>query len=312
MAKRAAVEQSDDLDVLSAIWILSCNDPIALISYQGIKDRLLLSDEVDVGSLIRGRRELFRPVSDARLSEWQIDMGKGRNLPTWIASIGDAKERTKKINGLSSADFFRNQFRSSHKAPPCSLEIVDWGLQHLDRLRKASAESRAEKLQRKTALLLPVASMLLSAVVVIGSVAGGFFIQAQTSKSQLEIKRHEVSVKPKQESYANFMSLFGEAALAAFGADETKTLEYLNRMESAYFIMEPFLGEQRKTILSKFHEFFALCTKQAREPKIIGNGASNVNRDAYQAAVEKVAFYKRYFNETLHSLLFSGEPAKTL
>jgi hypothetical protein len=83
-------------------------------------------------------------------------------------------------------------------------------------------------------------------------------------------------------------------------------------MESAYFVMEPFLGEQRKTILSKFHEFFALCAKQAREPKVIGNDYSNINRDAYQSAVEKVAFYKHYFNETLYSLLFPDASEKSL
>jgi hypothetical protein len=48
----------------------------------------------------------------------------------------------RRINALSSNDIFRSQFRAAKDAEKSQMEIIKWGLEHLDRLRKARAEAR--------------------------------------------------------------------------------------------------------------------------------------------------------------------------
>ena len=49
-------------------------------------------------------------------------------------------------NGESGSvdDVFRSQFRTEKDALPSSLEVLSWGLQHIERLRKANLEAREE------------------------------------------------------------------------------------------------------------------------------------------------------------------------
>ena len=60
VSARAVVERSDDFDVLSATWIMSCNDENPIITYRGIAYRSGC-DEDKAKSLVRSRPELFRP-----------------------------------------------------------------------------------------------------------------------------------------------------------------------------------------------------------------------------------------------------------
>jgi hypothetical protein len=137
-----------------------------------------------------------------------------------------------------------------------------------------------------------------------GSAIGGYYVQTLANKSQFEAKRYEVTIKPKQESFSAFMSQLGEAALAAFSGNQAKTLEHLNRMEAAYFVMEPFLGDRRNAIWLKFFEFSAMCSEQAMRPAVIGVDVSKIDREAYKAATNQIGAYKHYFNENLFALLF--------
>jgi t-SNARE complex subunit (syntaxin) len=49
---------------------------------------------------------------------------------------------------LSADDVFRSQFRTETDAPPSSLDVLSWGLQHIERLRKANLEAREEAIKR--------------------------------------------------------------------------------------------------------------------------------------------------------------------
>ncbi len=290
--------------MLSAIWILSCNDENPIITYRGIEERLLVSTDIDIKSLVLGRRELFRPgVSKKRLDEWKARLRIGKALPSWLANIESENERDKAIDNLASSDVFRNQFRTEINSAPCDLKIVDWGLQHLERLRKAASELRVERLQKRSSLIAFV-SVGLSTVVAIASLTGTFFVQARNSADQFAMKRYELSAKPRQESYSAFMATFNEVIQAALNSDSAKTLESLGRMESAYYQMEPFLGDKRQEVRLKFIDFSSFCTNQTRAPAIIGSDISKTDPKIYQSAAERVAFYKFYFSETLYKVLF--------
>ncbi|WP_143780524.1 hypothetical protein [Leptolyngbya sp. 'hensonii'] len=68
-------EYRDKFDVLSALWVLACNNPISIMSYNGIRYRLKLPADADIESLVEERGELFRPgVPPRRLEEWKIAM----------------------------------------------------------------------------------------------------------------------------------------------------------------------------------------------------------------------------------------------
>src|SRR5665213_4391786 len=119
-------------DVLPAIWILSCIDENPIITYKGIAARVGMS-EADARKLVGAHRELFRPgIRPHRLDNWKERLRVEKSVPGWLSEIADHEERRKTIDALSPRDVFRNQFRVEDRAPKCSLEIIGWGLNHLD------------------------------------------------------------------------------------------------------------------------------------------------------------------------------------
>lgn len=69
--------------------------------------------------------------------------------PAWIRDLEDEASQLNAIKALSVDDVFRSQFRTEKDAPPSTLEILDWGLQHIGRLRKANLlEAREEVIKR--------------------------------------------------------------------------------------------------------------------------------------------------------------------
>lgn len=148
--KYRAKDNRDKFDILSALWVLTCNDPISIMSYKGMKYRLNLPADYDIESLIEERGELFRPgVPSRRLEEWKTAMqSQFSQRPAWIRDLSDEASQLKTIEALSVDDVFLSQFRTQKDAPPSTLEIIDWGLQHIERLRKANLEAREEVIKR--------------------------------------------------------------------------------------------------------------------------------------------------------------------
>jgi hypothetical protein len=146
---RLVIKEPDVFGILSATWILACNDETEMITYEGIKHRLNLQDDFDIKGLIQCRGELFRKgLPRYRLKEWKEAMLGGRRRPSWILDIEDPSIQRQRIEALTADDIFRSQFRAEKDAPRSPIEIIDWGLQHIDRLRKASLEAREESIKR--------------------------------------------------------------------------------------------------------------------------------------------------------------------
>ena len=140
---RAIIEEPDVFGILSATWVLACNDESEIMTYEGISQRLNLPKDFDVKVLIQSHGELVRRgLPSYRMEEWKKAMLDKQRRPSWILDIEDLKARRHTIEGLTSDDVFRSQFRAEKDAPRSPIEIIDWGLQHVDRLRKASLESR--------------------------------------------------------------------------------------------------------------------------------------------------------------------------
>lgn len=50
--------------------------------------------------------------------------------PAWIHDLEDEVSQLEAINALSVDDVFRSQFCTEKDAPPSTLEVLGWGLQH--------------------------------------------------------------------------------------------------------------------------------------------------------------------------------------
>jgi hypothetical protein len=166
--KRVAIKEPDDFDILSATWILANTDENEMMSYQGIKCRLKLEEDYDLQLLIHSRGDLFRQgVPTFRLQKWKTAMLAEKHLPLWLKEIEDEAERNQVIERITENDIFRSQFRTRRDSPQSSLEIINWGLEHIERLRKASIEAKAQSAKRWEIWLVFGISILNLAVTLI-------------------------------------------------------------------------------------------------------------------------------------------------
>ncbi len=83
-----------------------------------------------------------------------------KNRSSWIKALGNEGNQIKAIEELSSNDVFRSQFRAAEGAPKSPIEIIDWGLQHIDRIRKASMETKEQNAKSKEVQLVLIISAL--------------------------------------------------------------------------------------------------------------------------------------------------------
>ena len=295
---RTAIINSDDLDIVSAIWILSCNDENPIITYEGIKYRLNLPEEFDLKGLVKSRGELFREkVPERRLKGWKKLMMQGNHQPSWIKDIQDDDGRKKKIESITTEDVFRNQFRWQNNAPAAPIEIIEWGLQHIDRLRKANIESKEKRLKKISNIWIPLISMVVALFAIVSSA----YMQGKSLDQQTDLKKYEVSFIPKHQNYSFFMSSLIRAWDSAGNNDHAGLIASLDKIETAYYSLEPFLSAGvRESIWSNFLQFSGLCYK-LREETAIGGKDYEKKRSGLHNTFN---WYKKYFRKNLYEELF--------
>jgi hypothetical protein len=136
------MDAPDEYAILAAIWILASNDETSLITYRGIQQRLNLPVDYDVRALVTCHGELFRQrIPFWMLKKWQGEMRQGKHRPAWIREARE-EERETLIDSLTPDDGFRSQFRSELSAPRSDIAVIEWGLGHIERLRKAKTDAR--------------------------------------------------------------------------------------------------------------------------------------------------------------------------
>ncbi|MDT4898058.1 MAG: hypothetical protein QOH25_3135 [Acidobacteriota bacterium] len=297
IAQKMESEVSDDLDILSSIWIFSCNVDDPIIMYEVVENRINPPASVNVRELVHSRGELFRrTIPPHRLEAWKQEMLKGKHLPSLLRNIEDEPLRKKKIEAITSDDVFTNQYRvdSSDNAPLAPVEILDWGLKHIDRLREARIEKREESYRKWGSKWLPLLSTLVALVTVVST---GYF-QNENIQTQARLKYYEVELKPKQEGYDQFMGSVIRAGDNAFKNDHTALTHALTDMELAYYKLIPFLEEKNKTrsdlMWEKLQQFTALCYK-IEDP---------MAKSEIEANTHSFLEYKKYFQSELSQILF--------
>jgi hypothetical protein len=168
--KIVKADTPDEFAILTATWILASNDENPLMTYKSIIYRLDLPKSYDINKLVKSRGELFRrEVREDRLNDWKQQMIKSpKDRSSWIRALGDEEKQIGAINGLTIADVFRSQFRARKGADKSPIEIIDWGLQHIERLRKSSMESKEQYAKSKEVRLVLTVSILGTIISAIG------------------------------------------------------------------------------------------------------------------------------------------------
>lgn len=293
MKARTREEQStvghiDDFDLTAAIWILSSLDENPVMTYRGVVDRVGSTEE-NVRRLVFRRRELFRPgVREFVLDSWKSDMRKGTRIPNWIRAQQDPSQT---IDALTSDDVFRNQFRVEDKAKKSDLEIIEWGLQHVERLRKADTEHRQES-KARWSLIMSSASVIIA----LGTLLATTIFQARSISTQMEMKVYETEFKPKQEGYYAFVAAVANAGILALKHDR-KAFEKTDEVQARFYALEPFLSrEARNEIFQRMQNFISFCTTQIELSE-----AANADQNA---AVIEYTNQKNDLRDRLYEALF--------
>lgn len=300
MAKRKT-DTANHLDILCSIWILACNDKNPQISYQGITQRLGLPEDFDVQTLVQSRGELFRKkTTPNQLNSWKEEMLIGKNLPNWIREIEDQQKRILKINSLKVEDVFRSQFRPEQDSPCSDIQIIDWGLQHIDRLRKAVLETNNERIRKYSSIYIPILSLLVTLITIVFSL----YVQNTSNRNQTILKQYEVELKPKQESYLTIMQSFMESLKYAARNDKEHMGQELLKIEDAYYVIEPFLSSaDREIIWKRYQDFYYFCNEFLK--------SDSIKKRSYES-IGEVNEFQNFFRTYLYNSLFSLDEEKLI
>lgn len=169
----------DEYAILSAVWILACNDERSLITYPGLAYRLNLPSH-EIENLVRDHGELFRQgMPDRRLERWKEEMRAGRHLPAFIRDA-EPKLHQQMIDSLGPQDGFRSQFRAELDAPRSEVAVIEWGLNHIERLRKARSEAR-EATAKSWQLWLVFVTSILGILATICTAVVGYAVKSYSS-----------------------------------------------------------------------------------------------------------------------------------
>jgi hypothetical protein len=294
---RRAIQDSDDLDIISAVWILASNDENPAITYEGVRYRLGLPKSFDIKKLIASRADLFRQgIPFNRLEAWKDAMRENTHLPSWIRDL-EVAARDSAIDALTTDDIFRSQFRSEDGAARSPIEIIDWGLQHIDRLRKAGVEAREERFRWITGLAVPLFSMVIALTAVLTT----FYSESRRTKNEVESKKYETTFRIKEDAYISFMKALGDAYDHAYRLDAPAAIQRptliqsIDRLETAYYSLEPFLDKQKQwEVWNEYQKFVGMCLDLEKVPE-------SPDREKYH---DRFLAFRLYFRTQLYESLF--------
>jgi hypothetical protein len=282
-------KEIENAALVSAIWILSCNDPIPTMTYDYILKRLGLNEE-EVKELIKNHKELFSTsISPNWREAWKNKMLKGELLPSRIASKTDPTEKKKEIEELVKKDLFRSQFRLSCSASITPIEITKWGLEHIEKTRKAQNEVKEEWWKKLKEIWIPLVSIFASIIISVGTIIITSYWQGQTIESQRQIKELELSYKPKLEGYLSLLQIIDNSFDLAIKKSLTSKPVTENNFElsdnflkidNSFYVLEPFLLDETKQTLRQKLSDYKIFLADVYKSKGAERLAENINKSA--------------------------------
>jgi hypothetical protein len=170
----------DTYDALSAIWVLACVDDDPIITYEGLRYRLSRGPVYKLKNIVASHPELFRRnISDERFDEGKhrilraASEDKPELLPAWIRNTKRKESWEQVIDNLGPDDVFRSQLRATGGSVQANIEQIDWGLEHIERIRTARVQARSELATKNQFWLVFVVSIVNIVVTFIAVVVTG-------------------------------------------------------------------------------------------------------------------------------------------
>ncbi len=293
----------ENAGILSAIWIIASNDENPIITYRSIRNRLGLKSEYPLENLVRSRSELFRlGAPEWRLDEWKEIMRKGGQFPSWFHDHPPEKFPDL-INSITPSEVFRSQFRINRAVDKSSVELIEWGLQHIERLRKGSLEHHETRWKWQREVLIPSLSILAAIVAVTASSCLQYVaISSQENQKATELatqerlKKYEVSYTQRSQAYSNLIRAYNDISAKTVEGEVDGLMKALQNMETAFLELRPFLEKGiQATYIAKQSEFTGFVTGIVQRGKRVGLTPEETQR---------FADYKIFLADTLYEEIF--------
>lgn len=297
-----SINYLEEFDVLSSVWIMANNDDDSLMFYESVKNRLGLHSKYQLKEIITKRSELFRrKISKHRLDllkiKWHAECAKAHpKMPSFIFRLDTAQERTDLIDSITEDDIFRSQFRVKDDAPKADIEIIDWGIKHIERLRNNLIDKKEKRKRILKEIWIPFGSILLTMIILISNI----YMQRKSQEIQIDLKKYEISFKPKQDYYATILSSMLKAFSNASNRNHESLVMELDNVEKTFYFIEPFLNENaRKVFWTQIQNFESMCFSYEKLQSTPLQ--TNINRFA-----DSLIKYRSYFREDLYPILFKN------
>jgi hypothetical protein len=136
----------------------------------------------------------------------------------------------------------------------------------------------------------------LPLLIAIITVVSSFIIQYTNSENQKFLTHYEAELKPKQESYANFMRAIAQSYDAALMDNSQQLIISLDQCENNFYIFEPFLDIRfRDTVWERYQHFSNFCYSINKNDSL---------KKSQTTSTDSFLSYKTYFRKKLYSTLF--------
>jgi|GEM_PF-1473593 len=266
--KRKVIDSPEYFDILTAVWILSNNDDNPIMLYDSLNKRLSIPSTIDLKKMVLSRRELFRPgVKKSELEKKKINWKSNHNIPEYLLEFSD-EQRKKIINEITEADVFRSQFRIGEKTDKTSIETINWGLNHIEKIRQYRIEKQNESLQRISSKWVPI----LSLVITLFTISSTMFLQNASINNQRVLKKLEIKNMNIIEQYKNIISAMTDLKYDLMKNNHNNEDLVIVNFEKAYKNMLPYMDS---TSINSFMQNCRHFLSHYQECKLIESNPSS-------------------------------------
>lgn len=302
-SSKEEIRQIVEFDILTSVWIMASNDQNPFMLYETVRRRLDLPDNYPLEKIIAKRSELFRKkVPEYRIDSLKKDWIKKcdldeKKIPSFLQKFQTKEERINYLNSISEKDIFRSQFRIENDADRSDIEIIDWGLKHIERLRNNLIEEREKKKRNYKEIWIPIGSLILTMIILISNI----YLQRKNQEIQITLKKYEISFKPRQEYYASILGTMIIAYTNAHNGMRENLTSNLDNIERTFYYIEPFLSKsQRDSFYHKIQGFSVMCYN-------LENLQSKNFQEQHENYSDSLIAYRTYFREKLYPILFNDD-----
>ncbi|TDX44405.1 hypothetical protein [Orenia marismortui] len=128
-------------------------------------------------------------------------------------------------------------------------------------------------------------------------------VQHESINSQLEMKKYELTFSEKQKRYVDFMKCISESFnLALESSDDSNLIKKLDKLESLYYEVEPFMRDEKKR-----NKLYKLIGDYSDFCKEVFKGEQGPGQMIVGGIKEKYPEYQKQFRDILDWMLYESK-----